>query len=356
MGLTKEQLKRTKGVAIIFMIILHLFCRKEIDEYYNAYLYINNIPVVYYLALLCGACVPIYCFSSGYGLYFGYKNKDITKYKMDNLIRLFKFLINFWIVLICTCIAGYCLGMKDIYPGSVSNLLCNIFLLKSSYCGAWWFVQTYVILVLLSPILFEIIEKYNSKITIIISSIIYFVAYLQRIKNIIPINNEVIALMVNAIVLVGTSQLSFVIGAIFLKEKIYSKLHDIFCYLKYTNIICAVGIVGLIVIHGFIESMFIDPIIGIIFICLFNLMKLNKFSLKLWDYFGKHSTNMWLTHMLFYMYFAESFVFASRNIVMIFFTLVSLSLISSIIIDLLYVPIISIIDNKKIKLYTSKEC
>ena len=111
MELIKDQLKRTKGVAIIFMIILHLFCRKEINEYYSVYLYINNNPAVYYLALLGWACVPIYCFSSGYGLYFGYKNKSIDKYKSNNLIRLFIFLINFWIVLIITCIVGYCLDM-----------------------------------------------------------------------------------------------------------------------------------------------------------------------------------------------------------------------------------------------------
>ena len=64
---------------------------------------------------------PIYCFVSGYGLYIRYKKKELFYYKYDNVVRILKFLINFWIVLILTCIAGYLLGMKDIYPGRVSN-------------------------------------------------------------------------------------------------------------------------------------------------------------------------------------------------------------------------------------------
>lgn len=347
--LTKEQIKRTKGVAIIFMVILHLFCRKDIKEYYDAYLYINQIPAIYYISLLAGSCVPIYCFASGYGLYIGYKNKDIFTFNKDNKVRIFKFIIKFWIVLVLTCIVGYSLGMKDTYPGSFLNLVCNLLLLKSSYCGAWWFVQTYIILVILSSSIFKIVDKYDSKMVIFISGVIYFISYLQRIKNIIPINNEVISLIVNAIVLLGTSQLAFLIGAVFFKESIYSKINNYCKDIKYVNIICLVCILGLIVVHGIVESMFIDPVIAVLFICLFNLIKLDRFSFKLWNYFGKHSTNIWLTHMLFYLYFAKDFVFSSRNIIVIFITVICLSLVSSYIIDLIYNPIIHLIKDKKLK-------
>ena len=349
MELTKEQIKRSKGVAIIFMIILHLFCRKDIQGYYDTSLFINNVPFIYYFALLGGACVPIYCFASGYGLYIGYKKKDMYYYKYDNRIRILKFLINFWIILILTCVVGYLLGMKDIYPGSLLNFIGNILLIKSSYCGAWWFVQTYVILVILSPIIFKLIDKYNSKILLFLSMIIYFLAYLQRIRNVIPINNGFLLLIVNAMVLVGTSQLSFVIGAVFVKERIYSKISSVVSTLKGKNVLCLVGICGLVVVHGFIETMLIDPFIAVVFICLFNLIDLGYLGVKIWDFFGTHSTNMWLTHMLFYMIFAKEFVFASRNIVVIFLVLICLSVMSSYLINIIYKPIIKLIDNK---LYT----
>lgn len=251
-------------------------------------------------------------------------------------------------VLIATCIIGYSLGMKDIYPGTFFNLICNIILLKNSYCGAWWFVQTYVILVMLSPVIFKIIDKYNSKIVIFVSSIIYFIAYLQTVKNLIPIRNEYILLIINAIGSLGTNQLAFIIGAISVKEKIYSKINNIFSHIEYINIICLLGILALIIIHGFIESMFISPFIGILFIYLFNLMKLDNISLNLWNYVGVHSTNIWLTHMLFYAYFAKDFVFLSRNVIIIFITVIYLSLISSYIIDFIYSLVIKFIQSRRI--------
>ena len=75
-------------------------------------------------------------------------------------------------------------------------------------------------------------------------------------------------------------------------------------------------------------------------------MNLDSLSKKIWNFFGDHSTNMWLTHMLFYMTFAEEFVFASRNVVVIFLVLVGLSVISSYLINMIYKPIIREINNK----------
>ena len=75
-------------------------------------------------------------------------------------------------------------------------------------------------------------------------------------------------------------------------------------------------------------------------------MNLDSLSKKIWNFFGDHSTNMWLTHMLFYMNFAEGFVFASRNVVVIFLVLVGLSVISSHLINMIYMPIIRVINNR----------
>ncbi|MFC0476121.1 hypothetical protein ACFFHF_12840 [Robertmurraya beringensis] len=66
MELTKRDLHLTKGVAILMMLLLHLFCRKEFEGLYETYIYIGETPLIYYLALFGDACVPIYCFASGY--------------------------------------------------------------------------------------------------------------------------------------------------------------------------------------------------------------------------------------------------------------------------------------------------
>ena len=74
MELTKKQVSITKGVAILFMLLLHLFCTKDYQGLFTPLIIIKGVPLVYYLALFGDCCVAIYCFCSGYGLMCTYKN------------------------------------------------------------------------------------------------------------------------------------------------------------------------------------------------------------------------------------------------------------------------------------------
>ena len=47
--------------------------------------------------------------------------------------------------MILTCCVGFALGMQDRFPGSLLNFVMNVCLIKSTYVGAFWFVQTYTI-------------------------------------------------------------------------------------------------------------------------------------------------------------------------------------------------------------------
>ena len=62
MELTKKQVKMTKGIAILFMLLLHLFCTKSYGGLYTPLILIEDVPLVYYLALFGDCCVAIYCF------------------------------------------------------------------------------------------------------------------------------------------------------------------------------------------------------------------------------------------------------------------------------------------------------
>ena len=56
MELTKNQIKITKGVAILFMLLIHLFCTKSYDGLYTPIIMIGNVPLIYYLDL-CGLLI-----------------------------------------------------------------------------------------------------------------------------------------------------------------------------------------------------------------------------------------------------------------------------------------------------------
>ncbi|WP_440603790.1 acyltransferase family protein [Bacillus sp. GB_SG_008] len=335
-----------KGVAILFMLLLHLFCQKEVNGLYETFLIVNGVPLVYYIGLFGDACVPIYCFVSGYGLFMVY-NKEQTSNVMKNFTRIFKLLTNFWIVLVLFVASGFFAGKAESFQGGIAEFFLNFFVLSNSYNGAWWFLQTYIILVFFAPFFTKLVRKYNSLGLLIILGAIYLISYIQRIKHVFDFGDYIVLnAFVNAMVLVGTSLLPFIVGSIFAKEKMYSKLYNMCYNLSYKNTLCTIGIVMLVVIHSFYESMIIAPFTAIAFICFFNLMNKSRFIQKVFTFFGDHSTNIWLTHMFFYMSIFPELTFAPRYPILIFGWLIVLCLGSSYVINVLYKPIIRIIDKK----------
>lgn len=53
--LTKEQSKILKGIAILFMVCLHLYNRFDTVGYYSSLLQIKGLPLAYYLSFICDA-------------------------------------------------------------------------------------------------------------------------------------------------------------------------------------------------------------------------------------------------------------------------------------------------------------
>lgn len=347
MELTKYDMNNTKGVAILMMLLLHLFCRKEYDGLYEPLIYIGNEPLIYYLALFGDACVPIYCFASGYGLYFSYTQKSYA-FLNSNRSRLSKLILNYWIILILFVGLGS-LIRPDIYPESFIEFIKNMFLLSNSYNGAWWFLQTYVLLVLLSPYLLKIVYKNNSYLILFLSLGVYFVSYIFRIKQVIELgDNQLLIFLFNTIVLFGTSLFPFIVGALFLKENVYSGFSGLMSKTKFKNLTCSIGILLLIVFHGFIESMFVAPFTAIAFICFFNTMNKCHLIKRSFNYFGNHSTNVWLVHMFFYMTIFPTLTFAPKYPILIFLWLIILCLCSSFLINLVFKPISKYLDSDKI--------
>ena len=348
MELTKNQVKITKGVAILFMLLLHLFCTKNYEGLYSPILFIGEVPLMYYLALFGDCCVAIYCFCSGYGLFISYKN-NMEKYLKNNFIRIFKLYINYWIILIIfVLIIGPLMGMGNSYPGTFKKFILSFTAIEPAYNGAWWFLTTYIILVLISQFTNKLVNKYNNIAIIFLSLVFYFVASIQRIKGVVVLNNEILDWGISQIALFGTSQFPFIVGAIFAKDKIYSKLFNMVNRVRYKNILC-IFIIGLMLVaHGIVQSLFVAAFTGIVFICVFNLMDKPKWIISTLNYLGNHSTNMWLIHMFFYSIYFRQLIWSVKYSLFIYSLLVVLCVASSYIINLIYNPIIIAI-NKKIK-------
>lgn len=315
--LTKEDTKFLKGIAILFMLGLHLYNRNDTTGYYSSLLILGEYPWIYYVSFLFDACVPIYCFCAGYAAY-------LNKYKKN--IGIIKLLNNYWIILLLTCLLGIAFKHESI-PGNIFNLLGNIFLYDISYVGAWWFMQTYILLTLSSKYMIKIIEKVKPYIVIAITVFIYVISYYYRMMNPIKINIYCIDLISNALVLYGTTLLPYVLGIYFNKYKIVTTLRNI--NIKHKNVIGVLLIILCIALHNIIKSMAIPPIIAIIFICSILIMNINQGIRNIFIYFGNHSTNIWLVHMQFYMIFFKQVVFCTDTVIGCFIILLGLSLLTS---------------------------
>lgn len=305
---------------------------------------IGNTPLIYYIALFGDMCVAIYCFCSGYGLMIDYKNNN-ENYLKKNLIRILKLYINFWIILILfVLILGPLMGRGNEYPGDLKTFLLTFTAISPSYNGAWWFLTTYIILVLLSPYINKMVIRYNTVVIIGLSVIVYFAGYIQRIMVPVVTSSKVINYILSQAALFGTSQLPFVIGCIFADKKLYSKIYNLVNKSKLKNLLCISIIISMIIAHGFVQTLFVAAFTGIIFIVVFNLIDKPLWLDNLLSYLSKHSTNMWLVHMFFYMIFFKDLVYAPKYPILIFVWLVVLCLGASYLINLIYKLIISLLD------------
>ena len=171
---------------------------------------------------------------------------------------------------------------------------------------------------------------------------IYCICYVQRIKVVITFTNPVLNWAITQTALLVTSLFPFVVGAIFADKKIYSFIYNKINNIKFKNILCLLGILFMIVCHGFVQTLFVAVFTWIAFIVLFNLIDKPDSLDSLLYYLSGHYTNMWLTHMFFYVVYFKLLVFILKYPVLIFILLILLCLASSFLIKFIYYFIINI--------------
>lgn len=340
--MSKDETNQLKGIAIAFMLLLHLFNTYNYHEIYTPYLMINGVPLTFYISLFADCCVVLFLYCSGYGLYFSYKNSNSEgKYVKGMPARLKGLYIKYWVILILFCfILGALLG-ESRYPCDIKTIILNLTALDTSYNGAWWFFTTYVIILLISPILFKIIERNNPAIVLLFFFVIYTVGYIQRFKTFktaFVITDPVIEWLLTELALLSNSLLPFILGAYFLK---YDILSSVKCLLSEKlnkfkiNAIMALTLVAMFVFKIYVPTLYVAVFTGIGFIiCYLLIDKPALFGTTL-SFLGYHSTNIWLTHMFLYLDFSISkiIVFYSKDPLIIFVTLLSICILFSYIIN-----------------------
>lgn len=137
--LTKDYSEMVKGIAVLMMILHHIWGFPEkIPE-----LPLSHLEVQ--IGAACKICVSIFMFLSGYGLYYTFGKKGTIRvwHRVWNIYK------RFWQVFFIFAPIGFLFLSK---PFALPNFLANLFCLEFSYNHEWWFLGTYIELLLVLPI------------------------------------------------------------------------------------------------------------------------------------------------------------------------------------------------------------
>ncbi|WP_222165292.1 acyltransferase family protein [Edaphocola aurantiacus] len=347
MEITVKQSNQLKAVAILFMLFLHLFNTLNFQGLFTPLVFIGEKPLVYYLSLFGDTCVPVFCFVSGYGLYYKYTKKPET-YLRDNMTRLKKIYLNYWVILLLFVVGlGLALGRTE-FVGPWTRVLFNASGIINSYNGAWWFLLIYILLVLTSPLSFRWVSRSNPYLILGVSAVLYIIAFYFRVYRPSTSQHEIVRWVHNEASLFGTSFLPFITGAVSLSMKWQTNLTVRLQHIKYKSLLCTIGIIGLVILHALVPNFIIAPFLAIPFIFLFLQVQWPAWVNSLLDFMSPHATNMWLVHMFFYITYFHDFIFGFRYIPLIFLVLVACSIASSFIINLLITLIGKLFENRGI--------
>lgn len=300
----KEDSIMTKGLAILSMLTLHLFCRKGNDVFGTPLIWLNDdTPLIYVFGFFAEICVPLYCLCIGYAQQlFIEKKKGSWK---SNLKRIHKLLLNYWIILFVFCTLGMFFDLKKQCPGSITNFLKSIVLLHS-YNGAWWFLKTYILFMLIPPqIMLFPTKKLSPKWGLFWCLLFYFCWYfLMRFEIIssIPSSMKIRSFLWTEIINLVNIFPYILTGTFLCKGNIIylvSYHFDMVVSKKYQKIILLLFSLLLFTATCIIHKTLLMPIVSVFVFILFNMYKKGVIARKLLLFLGKHSTNIWLTHMFF---------------------------------------------------------
>lgn len=326
----------TKGFAILCMIVLHLFCRIGDDVLGTPLLYINrSTPFVYLFGFFSEICVPLYSICAGYGIYLSFQKSNYSfKCRFQ---RIFKLIKNYWVILFLFCLIGLFINSKTI-PGNTFDFIKSIFLLHS-YNGAWWYLNTYIILMLLPTalILFPI-KKINHPFLAFgicfAFILIWYLLFRFDILNSFDKSNSIFHFLGQELYNLLGILPDVWIGCFICKFKIFEKLNaKINKHLpKHKNLILILLWLLLFIFSVVIHKSVLMSGVAILVFLIFNLIKKPIAIEKFFLFLGKHSTNIWLTHMFFYLILFKDFVLAAKYPLLILVLLLLLCIITSYII------------------------
>lgn len=333
--MNKETSLELKGIAILLMLLLHLFNTQERVAACTTYvMFWNHKPLVYALSRVAGFCVPIYLFVSGYGHAISLLRGRLNFGHCLQRIR--KLYVNFWLIFFIF-IPIACWVQPTAYPRGATVFLQNMIGLDFSYNKEWWFLLPYVVLALLSPFLFRAVaQKTNTgdyrigKAPLLLTAAVYLLVttcgkYLPDSLSQQPL----IVLFLNTLKLLFV----FIAAAAFAFNQWFERLQ---AWPRRKSHLFLVCLLALCLLRMSLGPSFLNAFFVLVCIPLYVLLSRPNWLKRFLMFFGKHSTNMWLCHTFFAYYIWGEWFYGLRYPLLIYLALVAASLGVSMLVEPVY--------------------
>lgn len=348
---TREDTKKIKGVAILLMLIHHLWFfpdRLPMDMQLQP---LGIIIACFDLKDILGGfgkiCVGIYAFLGGYGLWKKLKRQETYSLASD-IVSLYKEL---WKVAIFFIPIGLCFFREQpdytadptichVFNGSRAIKLAQTFSgLFPPYNYEWWFFTSYLGALILGYVFIKINKNQNFWLDVLLVVLIQIFS-----QGIIPAigSTEIFRSALSGIfqslfIRYDICVCSFFMGIVFAKynalERLLERFHRMFQIKAERLVVSAVGLFIIIICRQFCyeregELAYVPLLI------VFALEWINTFQVfqRIFLTLGKYSTGIWLTHTFYcyYFYTTARVVCFSQNAWIALFVLLMMSLLTAI--------------------------
>lgn len=331
--MTIQKSSAIKGIAIILMLVHHLFTWGQADYISLVNIILpNSLTIESFFGVFGKICVTLYLFLSGYGFSCKYEKKmNFVGIHQECLISAWKIYKKYLLVMLVFLPYGF---INLIYKFNINTFIGNITGFNTSYNQECWFLFVYIfIVIIILPLLIKAQNKKNDTKWIILGSLItilcgYVLRFLITHSSIAWIKDTRIFFNLYYFML---CQFAFVIGWICKRRGFFEKLEKY----RIPWILWAIIMVVLMCMKVYCPGgMLVDTILTPIFIALcLKVINQLKWLENILIILGKKSTYMWMTHTFFAFYYWSSFIYDFKYPLLILSALLAVSFITSCVLE-----------------------
>lgn len=323
-----------KGIAILLMYFQHLYSTTSRYEEFGLTGLIGSVSVMEMIAVACHVCVCLFVFVTAYGIAVQEReNVYNRKYYIKNSIRRYGDLLkHFALIFLILLFISYIFNLE--YSASAAwgeaqisrmiGILCNatgtagIFQI-SWFSASWWYLSLAILLIFIVPLLHIVIKKIGPYSSIFLALFLVPSLGFDTVMDGLPRYFIIV-----------------VLGIIFAEYNVFERIESYIedkKGLKYFLVVVIVAAIPLmVVIKSNVNSKYLlDAVMAVLVIELIHLFIRRIPCLnKVLAFIGKYSLDMWLIHSFFTKYWFQEFTYSFKNIWVIFFVLVVITLFISV--------------------------